>query len=362
MLTDNRVLLENAKELPAIMCAQKKAKKCIPTEEDMICANINSFGDDIGKITNRVTSMFEVMERFEIGSREYEILDYRIKCGQKYQQDAIDRAKGIISESMPKTWYDRRSIGQIEDEETRELYYSIVADRKPYFMRYIYPTLMNQYTTYIKNTDKKALREFRKTVRKLMEQSEDDLTEAEKEFLHYYYAKMPVGMNNCVMNRICRRIEDEFDHYQVKYADKQKFDYEIYRSEETYIAAQYRAIAKVYEDYTKRLCEFKQYAAKGRIDEDERIEFRQMLVDEFRKRCYEICSNEKKLCNILLDLCYQKEGTKQFVWDMAAEQMIENMLSRNGRMIRFPVRDQAGDIEFNGERFVIREKYMEEVQ
>ena len=82
LTTDNKVLLENTRDLPAIMCAQRRAQKCVPTEEDMIRANINSFGDDIGKITNRITSMFDVMAQFPEDSEEYRVLDYRIKCGQ----------------------------------------------------------------------------------------------------------------------------------------------------------------------------------------------------------------------------------------------------------------------------------------
>lgn len=89
MLTDNRVLVDNLVELPAIMCVQRKAKKCVPTELDLIQSNIDSFGDDIGKITNRITSMFDVISQFEKGTKEYEVLDYRIKCGQLFQQNAI---------------------------------------------------------------------------------------------------------------------------------------------------------------------------------------------------------------------------------------------------------------------------------
>lgn len=89
MLTDNRVLVDNLVEMPAIMCVQRKAKKCVPTERDLIQSNIDSFGDDIGKITNRITSMFDVIAQFEEGSKEYEVLDYRIKCGQLFQQNAI---------------------------------------------------------------------------------------------------------------------------------------------------------------------------------------------------------------------------------------------------------------------------------
>lgn len=89
MLTDNRVLVECHKKLPTIMCVQRKATKKVVTEEDTIAANIASFGNEIGKITNRVTSMFEVQSRFEEGSKEYNELAYRIRCGQLIQQNAI---------------------------------------------------------------------------------------------------------------------------------------------------------------------------------------------------------------------------------------------------------------------------------
>ena len=87
MLTDNRVLVDNLSPLPALMCVQRKAKKKIVQEEDFIRANIDSFGDDIGKTTNRITAMFEVQSKYPKDSVEYKILDYRIKCGQLFQQN-----------------------------------------------------------------------------------------------------------------------------------------------------------------------------------------------------------------------------------------------------------------------------------
>lgn len=87
MLTDNDVLVRNLVELPAVMCAQRRAKKCVPGEEELIQSNIDSFGDEIGKITNRVTSMFDVQAQFPKDSSEYKELDYRIKCGQLFQQN-----------------------------------------------------------------------------------------------------------------------------------------------------------------------------------------------------------------------------------------------------------------------------------
>jgi hypothetical protein len=87
MLTDNDVLVRNLRELPALMCVQRKAKKVVVTEADAIQSNIDSFGDDIGRTTNWITAMFDVQAQFEKGSPEYEELDYRIKCGQLFQQN-----------------------------------------------------------------------------------------------------------------------------------------------------------------------------------------------------------------------------------------------------------------------------------
>lgn len=87
MTTDNPVLVENIRGEPTIMCVQRNAKKTVVTEEMLIQSNMDSFGDEIGKTTNRITTMFDVMSQFLPDSKEYQMLDYRIKCGQLYQQN-----------------------------------------------------------------------------------------------------------------------------------------------------------------------------------------------------------------------------------------------------------------------------------
>lgn len=82
MLTDNPVLLRRQKVLPTLMCAQKKGTKMIPTEEEIVKSNIASFGNEVGAITNRITSMYEVVSHFDRSGNEYEVLNYRIRCGQ----------------------------------------------------------------------------------------------------------------------------------------------------------------------------------------------------------------------------------------------------------------------------------------
>lgn len=357
MLTDNEVLVECLQELPTIMCVQRGAQKKVITEEDLVASNIDSFGDDIGKTTNWITSMFEVQANYKPSDLEYQILSYRIRCGQLYQQNAIDKAKGIIAKPMPKRWYEKSAIrdGEVSGQ-SKELDLRIVADKKPYFMRYIYPDLMNQYNTYIKNTDKKSMREFRRPIGELVASSPLDLSSEELRFLEFYQKKMPVGTRNCVMNRICRRFEEEFDGYLSRSTTDPNFDYRVLKGGHEYTSTQHTAVNKLYSQYTKRLQEYVQAAKRERVDEDESAVKRMMMIRDFKADCYQVCSNTSQLCDILLDLCYSKNGSKQFCWDVCCEEIIDNLLANNNHYINYPVMDEDGDIEFCGHRFRMETK------
>jgi len=351
MLTDNKVLVNKLQPLPALMCAQRRATKRVPTEDDFIRSNIESFGNDIGQTTNWITSMFEVRARFEKGSEEYDTLSYRIRCGQLYQQNAIDKAKGIVCKPMPRLWYDRHAANKSEGDAKFQR--NIVADKKPYFMRYIYPMLSKQYNTYIKNTDKNALREFQMTVAELKAIPEKEQTDRQKEFLRYYDFRMPVGINACVMNKICWRFEDEFDGHIGKHNSAIKFDYSIMRSEDEYTTKQFNSIKRLYDDYNKRLVNYAIFADYERIDDCDSFATLSVMNDEFRKECYKICPNASMLCNIILDICYTRSSTKRFAWNMCGSEIIHNLLIKNDNKISYPTLDCDGDIEFCGNKFIV---------
>lgn len=359
MLTDNRVLTEKHIETPTLMCAQRRASKCIPTDDDFIKSNIDSFGNDIGQTTNWITSMFEVQSHFPKDSKEYKTLAYRIMCGQLYQQNAIDKAKGIVCKPMPKGWHDRRAVSGIENEDERNLYYSIVADRKPYFMRYIYPKLMKQYNTYITNTNKNALRRFRMTVEEMMAMPAGKLNEEQLTFLRYYQSGLPVGMGECVMNRICRAFEEAFDGYVGKSSGASKFNYGIMRSNAEYLPYQLNQIRKLYEDFNKRMRNYAVFSDYERVDSATSSMEIAIMRDEFRRECDSICPNRDSLSNIILDICYTKSSTKDFAWKVYGSDIISNLLTNQDNMISFPTADPSGDVSYCGERFSVITKRIE---
>lgn len=359
MLTDNRVLVDKLRVLPALMCAQRKATKRVSSEEDFIRSNIESFGNDIGQTTNWITSMFEVRSHFSIHSDEYDILSYRIRCGQLYQQNVIDKAKGIIAKPMPRNWHDKFAAIAIEDEAQRNTYRSIIAEKKPYFMRYIYPSLMKQYNTYIKNTDRNALREFQMTVAELLSQPEEELSDRQKEFVRFFHLRMPVGVGDCVMNRICRRFEDAFDGYIGKHNASVKFDYRFMRSDAEYTMKQFNAIRRLRDDYNKRLNSYAVFADYERIDEYDSFATLSMMNEEFKKECDIICPDKRALCNIVLDICYTKNSTKRFAWGMCGPEIISNLLAKHDWTLSYPAIDDGGDFEYCGNRFSVTTQRIE---
>lgn len=354
MLTDNPVLLRKHKPLPALMCAQRKAKKKVSSEVDFIQSNIDSFGNDIGRTTNYITSMFEVRSHFGVDSEEYKALSYRIQCGQLYQQNAIDKAKGIVCKPMPRSWYDWHTIHKIEDVEKRNFYHSIMADKKPYFMCYIYPALMKEYKDHFKITNRNSLRNFNLTLDELLAIPKSELTDEQALFIKYYYKGTCVGLGDCVMNRICRKFENEFDGCVGRLSESSDFDYTIMKSGVEYSAATYYSIKKIYDRYSQDLTSYVRFAGTERLDADESAAGVAALRDEFKRSCDEVCPDEKVLTDILLDMCYNKSSTKKFVWSMCKEGIIQNLLEKSHKL-SFPELSADGDIEYCGNRYVLKE-------
>lgn len=362
--TDNKIIVEHTLNSTTIECMQRKAEKIIPTEKDMVQANKLAFGDEIGTTTNRITAMIERQASFDEDSEEYKVLDYRIKCGQHFQQNSIDKAKGIIAKPMPKYWYDKSACNKLpsetdEQKHFKELCLGIVAENKPYFMKYVYPDLMAKYNKYLKDTNSKCIREFKMSMTDLM--NKPNKTIPEKDFIEYYKKLMPVGNNPCTINRIAWLFEKTFKSYISEYFKTRVFDYSILKSGVEYSKNDYQKISRIKAEYDDSVKYYQQLANKQRLDKDEVTVNRNMMLLKFKSKCEEICPNEKELCDIIVDLCYSSSKSKQFAWDICGEVIIDNLLDKNDHIINYSVLVKSdGDFEFGGEQFIMCQKKYEE--
>lgn len=297
--------------------------------------------------------MYDVRSGFDPDSEEYKALSYRIECGQTYQQNCIDKAKGIVFKPMPKEWHDRFAAARMDDGPKRDLYVRIAAHKKPYFMRYIYPDLMREYNTYMKKADKNCLREYGMTAAELESISEEERTDEQNEFLWYYHDRIPVGMNNCVMNRICRRFEREFDGFVGRSASSSVFDYTIMKSGAAYTDNQMKAVRNLYREFCESIKKHRIKSEYVHMDPDEEAQAYNLIIDTFQSGCHIACPNDKALCDLVLDLCYRRSSTKTFAWKMCGNEIIRNLLAMNDGKMLVPVTCDDGDYVYCGRKHKI---------
>lgn len=355
--TDNHILIDKWVDEPTVLCVQKKGEKKIPTEEDFISSNINGFGDDIGKITNRITTMFDVRSKFEPGSREYEELTYRIKCGQLYQQASIDRIKGISTTPMPQYWYDNKACVVKEDDnpdvvEDKKFWARICAWRKPYFMSYIYPSQMKDYKKYVAAACKRIKWEGFDGLDEMMKKEvKNDVDEV---VIQYYLYRMPVGVNSCTMNRLCWIIEDELEEFEDDLKKKRKFDYDSLKSGDEYKNSQYygiRPIFKEYLRYARTNSVIDNSNTKNKETGADRIEKLNFYNENMLRTMHQKCSDDNILCDILLDLCKKNASSVSIVWALFPDIIIKRLFDKAGNKAHVLVKDDNGDVEYCSERY-----------
>lgn len=303
--TNNSVLKRRYKLLPAIECVQRNTSKVVVTEKEVLKTNKNGMGNQVGTITNYVTSMMEVQSHFEKDSKEYQELEYRIECGQLFQQAELDKIKGIVATPMPSYWYN---MGACADDRYKQ---SICAYRKPYFMIYIYDETKRDYKKYIKESNDKCKLIYNCSIQDLYD-NKDNLTDEQQEFLFWYEFKMPVGIGNCSMNKICRYVESQLDGYKSQLHRNSNFDYNELKVKRRCTEEHRQALRDLEQEY--REC-VREYKAQKHFDKGESNKDRKFLYKKFHEDAIDICPNDDERLNIILDITYGYNGNKQFCWD-----------------------------------------------
>ncbi len=352
--TNNKVLLDSFKYKTTLMCLQDSVPKKNPTEEDYIMSDINGFGDSIGSVTNKATNMISLREQFDSDSEEYKRLTYRISTMMNFQQNAIDRIKGVVARPVPKEWLNPRMF-KIKDGDTEEvacdkqINANIAAEIKPWFFIYRYSQLKSELDKYLKAVKSNCKIRFGKSLDDLY--SSEGKSEEEKAFIYNYEKYMPVSRAPGTMNRICWRIEDEFKTTDV--LPNVEFDCSILKSDIKYTQEEYEAIKQLFEEYNQNMQLFLKQQKQNELGDDEVgfdiVHLKDIFIDE----CVKVCPNMEVLANIVVDLCYTSNKNKTFAWDVAGEQIFNNVLKNNGYIIKYPIKDENGNIEFCGNKFSI---------
>ena len=350
--TNNKPLMRRQKNLPALNCIQHNAAKKVVEEEDVILANLQGFGSKIGQITNRITCITSLMANYKPGSIEYETLRYRTQCGQALQQEEIDKAKGILPTPMPLSWYilGENMPKEGDSEEIlaqKELNYKLCAAKKPYFFSYNYQSLKAEYDELMAGINSKLINMYQKTFKEM--QNSTNLTEDEQKIFDLCFKKINLDMSPSTMNKICWAVEENFDGVDL-FKDVE-FDYSIYKSDTEYSLIIYNQIHCVCKDYLKKSRQINKKRAVDDQDDTKYVADKEQLLTSLIQECEQICTNEKELCNILVDLCYKDGLNKNIVWGVCGQTIISNLLDKHNNTLTYPYKDINGEFECCGNRF-----------
>jgi len=360
IITDNKVLLRTFKQLPTVVCEQKSSKKKVITEANLVQANKQGFNNNVGGVTNQATSMFEILAKFPIGSREYNEMIYRITCMQGYQQEIIDSCKGIIPKKVPKEWFNYKYVKIEEDDSDeirleKEFNQKLLASKKPYFFIYNYPQLKKEYEQFRKSINTNSLRWCNMTLEQLMASDYDSLDNIGKSLYKFAKDRCPVEDNGSIMNRLCHRIEELTDGISTTIKEVE-FDNSFLVSRKRFPIEKTNRVNDIYKEYTSTIGTMTANSSyqEGGVDDVAEANRIDLFMNYFKDKALEVCDGDSQLLTDILVNKLYKNSSKYFIWQVCGNEIVDRLLEENNYKITYPVQDENGTIIWSGNKYSLK--------
>lgn len=347
--TCNPIILKGVyeNELPVVYEPPKAKKKKI-TSEDLYKADLFAFGSIIGSITNKSTTGYSILSQFDKDSEEYRRTINRLQMCTKLQSAQIDKAKiGRNVKGIPDKWVKYNKIVSADSEEEKKekmINNNTLLNKHPYFFVYLYRNTRNKYRRYVERHDVSCNYGFEKT---------DD-------FLDLYYRYMPVVYSDCVMNNLCRYIESI--DFNIINKVRKKYDKNIYK---LYLAdnvdfdeSTYKLVKKKCIEFNRALRGFTNKRVYKKHQNDRYFELLPVNRGNYFKNTMDsLVSNVYELVNYLVLVFYKDYPSlnKDLLWNMYGKYIFNNIKSKNGNSIKFPIVDSSGDITYLNNTYLVKD-------
>lgn len=347
------------KDTLPITYKKKPTPVTIVTDVALFNADLMSFDNDIGVITNYSTSMYSMLPYFREGSKKHNLLLDRLKITRMLQGNSIDKAKGIEVKDVPSEWLKYQEILPTDSQKTKNakrLLNKIVINKKPYFMSWVYPKLRNQYKDYIGKADLYCKTIFGLSLEDLKKKRPK--TKEEKIFFKLHNKYMPLNLSNCVMNKLSWYMESvgfdikkDLKNDNIDEIINLLTDSSIVKNEEIF-----NQILELYSDYiNQKKLHAKIGYSKNYKDKHDEDDFEDLTIfnNSFKEKAYSICSNSDELVNYVVEITYKLNPSKNkdFLWDVFGDDLLSNLIKNKPSELYVPLLDLNGDIEYLGTKY-----------
>ena len=335
--------------LPITYSSQKVPKQTI-NDRDLGLADLAAFNSKIGFITNCSTTMYAMLALYRKSSRQHSELIKRLKICRKEQGSQIDKAKGLIVRPFPIHWTRWSKDSKLNN--------SIIIDRRPYFMRYLYPNYNRKYLKFWQNYETFCISKFGKSIDDLL--NSENLTEHEQEIKQKYFRFQPLIDSDCIMNNICHTMEagiKEIKHTSKHASSAEKVIMILKDKDIPFDKDKFQALHAVFKKYKAGR---RNFANMKDASGETKFHTLDQYSKSIRQEAYQISSNICELANLAVSICYEAHPSesKSFVWGVFGDGIVKNVTKNRQKSCAVPFLVQ-NDEDFDFETLGLHYKMME---
>lgn len=338
----------------------EKVKVDARDDRKQVEGQLNGHNSKVGFSTNISSSLYCLLEEFPLGSPERDVILKRLKIGRVIQGEIIDSVKGLKAPPFRNHWTKYKRITDDMSPEEKEKWIfnnEILCQIRPAFFRFLYPHYMSKYNKEIKKYDIYSLGVFGKDFLEIS--SSPTRSDDENKIVDLYKHKSFFLDNNSVVNKISRYMRGNLGMVD-KYSStsSKAFDYRLLLDKNIKEPDIYK-LAKMKE----YLQHYKSFKRGMWHDTENSYANLDAFASYLKKECYiNISSNDMELATYAVLTTYADEVSMvEFAWKLFPAGILGNIQSNSFRVIKIPVADPLGEIEYLWNRYSIKEFSLEEI-
>jgi hypothetical protein len=273
------------------------------------------------------------------------------------------KAKGLVVKDFPHhwtNWINPDKSNELFTKEEIEFNNKILIEKRPYFMKYLYPKYKTQYNEHKNSYDYLCYRRFGIHIDELINLGHK--SEEQINLVNNYNRFNPFLETDCVMNNICRYMEEEIKEVKIN-ANKASPDYIfdiIFNKNIEITESQIKEMEKVYKSYKKN-------KSKSNNISNDNIDYDNQNNNVLQKETLQslnfdyISDDIQRLANLAVYVNYYlyPKSPKNFCWDLFGEGIILNIYDNSNKVFTLPLFNNNGSIEYMGKKYENKEVNIE---
>jgi len=345
--------------IPILYESKTAEKKIVDSRDDktQVESQLLGYNSKVGFATNISSSIYTMIEKFPMGSEERDALLKRLKIGRVIQGEIIDGVKGLTVPPFREHWTKYKKITEdmsLEEIVKWEFNNRILCNIRPAYFRFLYPHYMSRYNKEIKKYNVYSHLVFKKSFGDILKSK--DRTDEQEDVVQEYIQRSFFLDNNSVVNRISRYMRANLGLIG-KYTTRSSkdFDYKLLRNEDRNLTSENMIKMNFY------LQEYKTFKKNLRHNLITSYANLDSFISYLRKQCFfNISTNEAELADYAIEATYGNEKSMvEFAWRMFPDGILENIMLKSSGIIRMPVQDDNGEIEYLWSRYTVKEFSLE---